>query len=82
MATRCGYSESRFSALYKKTYGISPMADLLKIRLDSAKLLLSYSSRSVSEIAFDVGFSSVFYFSNYFKKYVGVAPKDYRASCG
>ena len=78
MAKRCGYSESRFSELYKSAYGISPMADLLNIRLENSKFLLLYSARTVSEIAFEVGFSNVFYFSSFFKKHVGVSPKEYR----
>ncbi len=80
MAERCGYSESRFSALYKTVYGLSPVADLIGIRLEQAKFLLLYSNKPISEIAFEVGFSTVFYFSNYFKKYEGVSPKTYRES--
>jgi AraC-like DNA-binding protein len=78
MAKRCGYSESHFSALYKATYGLSPMADLLNMRLENAKFLLLYSSKPISEIAFDVGFSTVFYFSSFFKRHIGISPKDYR----
>ena len=82
MAERCGYSESRFSSLYKSVYGVSPMADLLNIRLENARLLLLYTSRTVSDIAYEVGFSTVFYFSSYFKKYFGISPKEYRLTMG
>lgn len=80
MANFCGYSESRFSALYREIYKISPMADLLSIRLESAKLMLSYSNLSISEIAESVGFSSVYYFSKYFKKSTGRSPSEYKNS--
>lgn len=78
MAKFCGYSESRFSALYRDIYKISPMADLIAIRLESAKLMLAYSNLTVSEIAESVGFSSVYYFSKYFKKSTGVSPSEYK----
>ena len=78
MANQCGYSTSRFSTLYKSIYGLSPMSDLLNIRIEKSKPLLLYSSRSISDIAFSTGFSSVFYFSRYFKKQVGTSPREYR----
>ena len=80
MAKFCGYSESRFSAIYREIYGISPMADLINIRLESAKLMLSYSNLGVSEIAEAVGFSSVYYFSKYFKKNTGKSPSEYKSA--
>ncbi len=78
MAAHCGYSESRFSALYKSTYGISPMADLLNIRLENAKSLLLYSAKPISDIALETGFSSVFYFSSFFKRHFDTSPKEFR----
>ncbi len=78
MANFCGYSESRFSALYRDIYKISPMADLISIRLESAKLMLTYSNLAISEIAEAVGFSSVYYFSKYFKKSTGLSPSEYK----
>ena len=78
MAGFCGYSESRFSALYKETFRISPIKDLLKIKMESAKLLLTHSPLSVTEIAEAVGFGTIYYFSKYFKDYVGVSPTEYK----
>ena len=78
MAKFCGYSKSRFCALYREYFSISPIADLINIRLESAKLLLTYSSLTVSEIAESVGFSSVYYFSKHFKKSLGIAPSEYK----
>ena len=44
-----------------------------------AKRLLTYEpSLSVKEIAFRLGFNDPFYFSNFFKKHIGVSPKKYR----
>lgn len=78
MATNCGYSESRFSAIYRDFYSISPIADLIKIRIENAKSLLSYSNMRISEISEAVGFSSLYYFSRCFKKSEGISPSDYR----
>ncbi|MEB2774382.1 helix-turn-helix domain-containing protein [Algoriphagus sp. D3-2-R+10] len=43
-----------------------------------AKRLLIYENLSVKEIAFRLGFKDPFYFSNFFKKHIGVSPKVFR----
>ena len=78
MAKSCGYSESRFSAIYREIYSTSPITDLIKFRIDTAKSLLSYSAMSISDVADAVGFSSLYYFSKYFKKVAGISPTEYR----
>lgn len=78
MARLSGYSPSRFSAIYKQTYGSSPISDLIAARIKNAKLLLRYSSMHISEVADAVGFSSLYYFSRHFKKLCGIAPSEYR----
>ncbi len=80
MASQTRYSVSRFCSLYKKSFGISPTSDLIMMRVQKAKTLLSCSAFSVNEIAFKTGFSSVHHFSYTFKKYVGVSPVAYRKS--
>ncbi len=80
MADLAGYSPSRFSALYKSTYGRSPVDDLINTRLENAKLLLLYSNMAVSDIAESVGFSSIYYFSKHFKKKEGLSPLAFKGS--
>lgn len=80
MAQCCGYSQSYFCTLYKSRYGLSPVNDLLNHRLEQAKRLMLYARTPINEIADAVGFSSVYYFSKYFKKKEGISPKDYRQS--
>lgn len=77
MAARSGYSVSRFCELYKQFFGKSPIDDLLDERLSLAKRLLALNSYSVSEVATLCGFSSLHYFSGFFKSRTGYAPTDY-----
>ena len=74
MAKLSGYSESRFSSLYKEIYGTSPINDLTARRIEEAKLLILYGNTSLSEIAEATGFSSIYYFSRHFKKCEGISP--------
>ncbi len=78
MAKLAGYSPSRFSAVYKQTFGKAPICDLIEAHIENAKHLLCYSSMHISEVADTVGFSSLYYFSRHFKKLCGRSPSEYR----
>ena len=47
-------------------------------KVETAKRLLLYSRLSVKEIAARLSFSDQYYFSNYFKRKTGAAPRTYR----
>ncbi|SVB65125.1 uncharacterized protein METZ01_LOCUS217979, partial [marine metagenome] len=77
MARLANLSTSRFAALFKNEFGVSPTEDLIRQRIDRAKTLLSNARVSVKEISVECGFESVHYFHRAFKKRVGVTPKHY-----
>ena len=72
-----GYSKSQ---LYRKMIlltGKSPNTFLKEYRLNEALLLLNKSTRNISEVAFETGFSSPSYFSKCFQKRYGHLPSGY-----
>ncbi len=77
MAELSGYSVSRFSYLYNEMFDKSPKAELIAARIELARQLLLSSSYSITEISEHCGFKSIYYFSKYFKKTVGVTPSEY-----
>ncbi len=58
--------------------GLSPINYLIARRIDESKTLLEIADYSISQISEMIGFSSPSYFSQVFKKLVGVSPADYR----
>ncbi len=64
---------------FTKAYGISPINYLLNLRMQESCILLESTNFSMSHIAQTVGFSSPCYFSQIFKKAMGVSPSEYRA---
>ncbi len=78
VADTVGYSISRFKAKFKENMGITPAAYITYQRIEHAKELLQRTERSVTTIAFDVGFSSSNYFCTVFKKVVNHSPQKYR----
>ena len=78
MAEFTGMSASHFHAIYSKTFGTSPMDDIIRERLRCAKNLLISTELSVAEIARDCGYESESHFIRQFKKRVGISPGKYR----
>lgn len=68
--------------LYRKVKvltGLSPVELLKEMRLERAKILLNSSTKTIAEIAYEVGFANPSYFSTCFKKQFGKLPMEYRA---
>jgi len=63
--------------LIVKYTGTSLHQYLIDYRISMAINLLQNSGKSVTEIAYEVGFKDVNYFSKYFKKIVGMSPRNY-----
>lgn len=79
MAQRAALSSSRFHALYKETFGVSPIKDLLNARIDRAKTLLLLDDKpTVAEVAESLGYKNEYHFIRKFKTVTGVTPGIYR----
>lgn len=48
--------------------------------ITEAKMLLRYSTMSIQEVAYELGFSSQSFFGKYFKHLIGVSPSEYKLS--
>ncbi len=77
-ASQLGFSRAYFTTLFTKRTGETPYSYLIKTRIRKAKKYLTDSDRSVEEIAYSVGFSSLQRFSEMFKKATGISPLQYR----
>ncbi|GAA3521665.1 AraC family transcriptional regulator [Aquimarina addita] len=73
-----GISKYHLHRLFREINGNTPLEYLTAIRLENAKNKLRYSKDSIFEIAISCGFDSLPYFSNIFKKFVGLSPTTYR----
>lgn len=80
IAARFHYSRARLSTLFKATTGISINAFITHERMRRAKFLLQEGVLSIAEIAELLGYPSPQYFTNKFRKEVGVPPSKYTQS--
>lgn len=63
---------------FTEEYGISPINYMISRRIEEAKQLLRNDDYELSLISRMLGFSSPSYFSQSFKKIVGMSPNEYR----
>ena len=71
-------SEAHFSRSFRTCFGETPHRYLQRRRVERAMFMLRETDRSVTDICFDVGFSSVGTFSRTFREIVGESPTRYR----
>jgi len=64
--------------VFKNTIGYSPMNYVIRRRVGEAQSHLLYTDKTVTEIAYMVGYNSASNFNKAFKKMVGMSPQRYR----
>ena len=77
LASLCFLSRAQMYNIFNFTLGMAPLEYRDKLLLHQAKVLLLANDYSVSEISDALGFSSVAYFSRFFKKHTGKSPSAY-----
>jgi AraC-like DNA-binding protein len=78
IAHAAGFEKSRFYELFTSEMGQTPGDYFSRVRCRKALALLRETERSVTEIAFNCGYSSSQYFASVVRKYTGCSPREYR----
>jgi len=70
-------SPYHFLRLFKQSMGITPHQYILQRRIEKAKFLLQHSKLSIALVAVRVGFCDQSHLTQYFKRIVGVTPRQF-----
>jgi AraC-like DNA-binding protein len=73
-------SPAHFSREFRAVFGETPHRYLQRRRVERAMFLLRETDRSITDICFDVGFTSLGTFSRTFRDIVAESPSEYRIS--
>lgn len=78
LAKICGINYSYLERLFKEKYNTSPKKYIIKLKINFACNMLESNAYSIREIAEELGFSDLYFFSRQFKTYTGLSPTEYR----
>ena len=79
LARDVGLSRPHFFKLFRENTGLTPALYANTKRIERALDRLVGSQASITDIGFELGFSSQSHFTHFFSAHVGIAPKPYRA---
>jgi len=77
-AKEAGLSAFHFLRLFASVLGVTPHQYLVRSRLRHAARLLADQTRSITDVAFDVGFGDLSNFVRTFHRAAGVSPRGFR----
>lgn len=78
LAAAANLSTWHFAHVFKRQTGYAPLEYALKLRMEKAMLLLVHSQKSVTEIAYALGYGSAPAFINVFTRKFGMSPRAWR----
>jgi AraC family transcriptional regulator len=73
-------SPFHFSRMFKKATGMSPLQFVTRERITRAQQLIRETSRSLIQIALEIGYTSPSHFAKVFQRVTGVTPTEFRSS--
>lgn len=73
-----GLERTYFSTFFRTKVGVCFSCWLGLLRVDAAKRKIELNNRAMSQVAFDVGYSSLGTFERSFKRHTGMTPSQYK----
>jgi AraC-like DNA-binding protein len=82
LSEKIGLSYTTLSKLFSEKTGTTLEKYILLIKIERIKELISYDEMTLSEIAYQMGYSSVQYLSTQFKQLTGLSVTEFKSSNG
>jgi LacI family transcriptional regulator len=80
VAEEVGLSRRVLERRFCHNLGRTPKAEIMRVRIERAKMLLARTDNSRDAIARKTGFASPEYFCKVFRRMAGMKPQDFRRS--
>lgn len=78
IASKMGFERSQFYRKIKALTNYAPVELMRKLRLQRGRILITSTDKTISEIAYETGFSSPAYFTKCYRDAYGVTPSEAR----
>ena len=82
LSERTGVPYHQLSRLFSEATGTTLEKYIILLKIERVKELLSYNDHTLSEISYQMGYSSVQYLSNQFKQVSGVTVSQFKQGMG
>lgn len=79
LASRLGFERTQFYRKIKAITNFSPVELIRNLRLKKGQILLKTTDKTISEIAYDIGFSTPAYFTKCYREAFGETPSETRS---
>lgn len=80
LADAAGMNKFYFLKIFKKEMGMSPKQYYLKLKIEKAKSMITLGEMILTDIAYELGYSSQSHFCMHFKQQTGITPREYQRS--
>lgn len=81
LAASLNMSYTWFRRMFRQYTGLAPAQYIAQLKIQKAKELLSITTKTIKEIALELGYESIDYFSTQFRKQAGQTPTQFRSLC-
>ncbi|MCM1491479.1 MAG: substrate-binding domain-containing protein [Muribaculum sp.] len=81
LASRLGFERTQFYRKIKAITNFSPVELIRNLRLKKGQVLIKTTEKTMSEIAYEVGFSTPAYFTKCYREAFGETPSETRSGC-
>ena len=71
-------SAYHFARMFKQTTGFTPLQFVLEQKIERSKQLLQQKEMTLTDVAYQLGFSSQSHFTSHFRRLTGTTPKHFR----
>lgn len=82
LADLIGRSRSHVLKVFRKNLGVSPKSYIIDCQMKEARELLLSTTLPIAEVGQSVGLNDPYHFSKLFRRYVGIAPSEFRRRHG
>ncbi|MDE6298563.1 MAG: response regulator, partial [Muribaculaceae bacterium] len=82
IAARLGLERTQFYRKIKSLTNYSPVELMRHLRLEQARVLVTSTDKSISEVAYEIGFSNPAYFTKFYREVYGETPTETRQKLG
>ncbi|WP_420322360.1 AraC family transcriptional regulator [Flagellimonas sp.] len=79
LADLVNFSVPYLKSWFKLNFGVPPRAYVNRSKIEKAKIQL-IDTKSITTVAYELGFGSSQYFATTFKKYTGMSPRKFKAA--